>query len=104
MLPRESLRRDGSFSLRNQPPGTYRIDVESARFKRSRTTNIVLSTSSPGAVTIMLESGGTEGTVNVEGVTPLVHAESGEVSHSIQRRTIQELPVADRNFQQLMEL
>jgi hypothetical protein len=95
---------DGSFSLHNQPPGTYRVDVESAGFKRSTTTNVVLSTSTPGAVTIVLETGGTEGAVNVEGTTPLVQAESGEVSHSIQQRTIQELPVADRNFQALMEL
>src|SRR5690348_12402696 len=50
---------DGSFSLRNQPPGTYRLEVESAGFKRSTTNNIILSTSTPGTVTIVLEPGGT---------------------------------------------
>lgn len=95
---------DGSFSVRNLPLGTYRVDVESAGFKRSTTNNIVLSATAPGAVSIVLETGGAEGTVNVEGTTPVVQAESGEVSHSIQQRTIQELPVADRNYQQLMEL
>src|SRR5579872_1258250 len=95
---------DGAFTVVNLPPGTYRIDVDSAGFRRTA-TNVVLSATAPGAVNIALESGtAAEGTVHVEGTTPVVQAESGDISHSILQRTVQELPIADRNYQQLMEL
>jgi len=95
---------DGWFSVSNLPAGTYRIDIETAGYKRTTQQDIVLSATGTTPVNITLEPGNTNETVEIKGHSPSIQTEGGEVSVALGRRTIQELPVIDRNDQQLVEL
>ena len=93
---------DGSFSIAGLPPGTYRVDVVTAGFKRTTQHNIELSTTA--AVNIVLEAGNTNETVEIQGTSPATQDDNGEVGVGLGTRTIHELPVIDRNHQELTGL
>src|ERR1700681_644687 len=67
---------DGSFSIA-LPPGTYRVDVVTAGFKRTTQHNIELNTTA--AVNIVLEAGNTNETVEIQGTSPVTQDDNGEV-------------------------
>ena len=48
---------DGRFTIMSLPPGLYRVEVESAGFKRSSQHTIELVTGKPADFTIVLEGG-----------------------------------------------
>jgi hypothetical protein len=93
---------DGSFSIAGLPPGTYRVDVVTAGFKRTTQHNIELNTTA--AVNIVLEAGNTNETVEIQGTSPVTQDDNGEVGVGLGTRTIHELPVIDRNHQELTGL
>ncbi|MFB3825636.1 MAG: carboxypeptidase regulatory-like domain-containing protein [Bryobacteraceae bacterium] len=95
---------DGSFSIAGLAPGAYRVDVETAGFKRSSIQNVELSATAPAAVNITLEPGNINETVEIKGFAPTLQGQSGEVHLGLPDRTVRELPVIDRNFQQLVQL
>lgn len=95
---------DGSFSVSGLPPGTYRVDVETAGYKRTSQQNVELTTNTPETLNITLEAGSTTETVEIKGFTPVVQNHGGEVSVALGTRTVRELPVIDRNYQQLVGL
>src|SRR5215831_2223604 len=45
---------DGTFTIAGLPPGTYRIEVQSAGFKRTTQQNIVLTAGAPITFNIIL--------------------------------------------------
>jgi hypothetical protein len=95
---------DGSFSIAGLAPGTYRVDVETAGFKRSSLQNVQLSTTAPSTVNITLEAGNINETVEIKGTAPNLQTQSGQQALAIYDRTVRELPVIDRNWQELMSL
>jgi hypothetical protein len=95
---------DGTFTVSGLTPGTYRLDIETAGYKRTTQQNIVLNTTGTTPVNITLEPGNTNETVEIKGHSPSIQTQGGEVSTALGARTIQELPVIDRNHQQLVEL
>src|SRR4051812_18554460 len=95
---------DGAFTVSNLGPGTYRIDVETAGYKRTTQQNVELLTTGPTTVTIPMEPGNINETVEIRGHAPAVETEGGELSMAVDTRTLHELPVIDRNYQELMEL
>ena len=95
---------DGSFTVAGLPPGTYRVDVETAGFKRTSQQNIELTTTAPATVNITLEAGNMNETVEIKGTAPMIQTHNGELSLGVVDRTVRELPLIDRNFQQLVEL
>jgi hypothetical protein len=94
---------DGSFTISGLTPGTYRLDVVTAGYKRTTQQDVVLQAAG-NTVTITLERGNINETVEIKGHSPSIQTEGGEISVAIGNRTIRELPVADRNHQQLVEL
>jgi hypothetical protein len=95
---------DGSFTISNLPPGTYQLTVEVSGFKRLSQQNIVLTAGASIPVNLTLEAGGTQETVEVKGETPVVQDQNGQVARSYETRVLQQLPILDRNTQQLTEL
>lgn len=94
---------DGSFSVAGLAPGTYRIDVETAGFKRTSQQNIQLTTSAPASVNITLQAGNMNETVEIKGTAPVIETNNGAIDLGVDTRTLRELPVIDRNHQQLVE-
>jgi hypothetical protein len=95
---------DGTFSIAGLPPGTYRVDVETAGFKHTTRQDVELSAAGPGAVNITLEPGNVNETVEVRASSPAVESFGGQVAMGLNTRPARELPVEDRNFQQLIGL
>lgn len=94
---------DGGFSL-SLPAGTYRIDVETQGYKHTTQQNITLVAGPPQTLTITLEAGPMTETVEIKGHAPDIQTVGGEVAMGIDTRTLLELPVIDRNYQQLVQL
>ena len=94
---------DGGFSL-SLPPGTYRVDVESQGYKHTMQRDITLVAGPPQQITMTLEVGPMSETVEIKGHTPAIQTTGGEVGMGIDTRTLKELPVIDRNYQQLAQL
>ncbi len=95
---------DGSFSISGLPPGTYRLDVEVSGYKHTSQRDIELTTSGPATLNITMEAGSVNEIVEVQAHAPVVQSNGGEVSISEGTRTVRELPVIDRNHQQLIGL
>lgn len=95
---------DGSFSVAGLPAGTYRVEVESAGFKRMAQQNIELTATGPVNLTIAMEPGAMQETVEIKGKTPMVQDGSGEVSNAFATRSLREYPVIDRNHQEIVKL
>ncbi len=94
---------DGGFSL-SLPPGTYRVDVETQGYKHTTQRDITLVAGPPQQITITMEVGPMPETVEIKGHTPAIQTVGGEVGMGIDTRTLKELPIIDRNYQQLAEL
>ncbi len=94
---------DGTFTITALVPGAYRIEVEIAGYKRTSAQDVQLNTGSNN-VNLTLQPASTTETVEIKGQAPVTQTESGEVATSLGTRTIQELPVIDRNYQALTGL
>lgn len=95
---------DGGFAVTGLPPGTYRIDVETQGYKHTTQQNVTLAAGGPTPINITLEAGSMNDTVELRGHTPAVQAATGEAGLAIDTRDAHELPVIDRNYQQLVGL
>jgi len=95
---------DGGFTISNLGPGVYRVDVETAGYKRTTQQNVELLTTGPTTITVRMEPGSINETVEVRGHSPAIDTDGGEISTAIDTRTLQELPIIDRNYQELIGL
>ncbi len=95
----------GDFVFANVTPGTYTVEVSLESFKTLKRSGIAVS---PGARlslgTLTLEVGGAAETVEVKGQAPQVQASSGERSFSVTTAEVTNLPIATRNFADLINL
>ena len=95
----------GDFVLANVTPDTYTVEVTLDAFKTLKRSGIAVS---PGARlslgTLALEVGGTAETVIVKGEAPQVQSSSGERSFSVTTAEVTNLPIATRNFADLINL
>jgi hypothetical protein len=95
---------DGTFTIVSLPPGTYRIEIESAGFKRASQQNIELVAGTAQEITIVLEGGEAATTVEAQATTRTIQDDNGEIAKSLGQYTINELLVLDRNYQAYMDL
>jgi hypothetical protein len=92
---------DGSFSLAGIAPGTYRVEVESAGYKRASQNSVALTAGSTAALNIALEAGSITETVEIKAVAPGVQSDSVERGMGLGTKPVRETPVVDRNHDQL---
>ena len=94
---------DGTFSISGLAPGTYRVDVETAGYRRTSQQSVEL-TAGGATVNITIEPGSSNETVEIQAAAPNTQSENGQIATAINTREVQELPVAGRNYQQLVGL
>ncbi len=95
---------DGSFSIPNLAVGTYTITVKADGFKTATVEQVKIDIGREYALNLKLEIGSVEETVVVTGGTDIVNSTSGEISSTVSRREILELPLNGRNPLSLVAL
>jgi hypothetical protein len=95
---------DGSFTLSGLAPGSYRVEIESAGFKRASQQNVELVAGGPAEVNIVLEPGDAQTTVEATATTRTIQDDSGQIAKSLGPTILTQLPVQDRNHQELIGL
>jgi hypothetical protein len=94
---------DGSFAINGVPPGTYQLDVETQGYKHATQHGLVLPPQGT-SFKITLEAGSMNETVEIRGTSPTVETQNGEMNLGIETRQVREIPIIDRNYQQLAGL
>ncbi|MCU1262974.1 MAG: Cna domain protein, partial [Bryobacterales bacterium] len=95
---------DGNFVVADLAPGSYRISVEASGFKRLSQQDVVVQAGTPIRLALVLDTGSANETVEVGADASLIQDDSAQIGKSYSSRAIRELPLLDRNFQQLSEL
>jgi hypothetical protein len=89
----------GNYTIPFLPPGTYNVTVEKSGFANVVRENIRLEIAQTATVDIDL--GVTAGTVNVNvdsSETPILQTETSNLETTIEQKLIEDLPTADRNI------
>ncbi|HEX5432210.1 MAG TPA: TonB-dependent receptor, partial [Bryobacteraceae bacterium] len=97
---RVTVNPDGSFSA-NLAPGTYRVEVERNGRRQTATQNLEIAAGANSQMTMQIEGGANGETVQIEAQAPALEDEPPAVGRAYSTRSIRELPVFDRNYQEL---
>ncbi len=74
-------------------PGTYQVVIEAQGFKKSVRDNVVVEINSAVQVSIPLEVGGAEETVNVTADVPAINTENASLGLVVDSRRLEDLPL-----------
>lgn len=91
----------GIYVINGLKVGNYRVTAEISGFKRAVIELLSVSAQSRVRVDFQLNAGDVNDAVTIALDTPLIEKESSSLAQSISEEQIRELPVAQRNFQQL---
>jgi len=83
----------GNYTLSQLPVGPYELSVAVAGFKKFVRKNIIVNVAETYRVDVVLEVGSASESVTVMDAAPLLKTESGELSHTVDTNTMNNLPV-----------
>ncbi len=92
----------GNFNLNFLRAGTYIVTVESAGFQRLQRDNVTVRTTESVRLDLTLQVGMVTETVTVTAETPLLQSEQATLGHVVEEETITSIPLATRNFTQIL--
>src|SRR5438128_1915902 len=88
---------DGSYRFSLVPPGTYTVDIQAANFTHVRAAGLVVEASQTVAFSVKLELAKGSEVIEVTEHAPLVQTATSDLSTQIDRETILNAPLADRD-------
>ncbi|PHY10079.1 MAG: hypothetical protein CK533_11580 [Acidobacterium sp.] len=91
----------GEYQIRNVPPGRYSVTAELSGFGTATVPVLELRVGQNATVPLALKVGALAETITVTGESPLVDITSSEVAGNVDRRQMEELPLAGRNWMEL---
>ncbi len=94
----------GEYQFLNLLPGPYRVDVEQAGFKKTSSSNIEVTVSGTARADISMQVGDVSQSVEISSAAPLLQTENANLSHVVNTRSVEELPVNGRNIMNLIAL
>jgi hypothetical protein len=94
----------GEYYLTNLPPGSYRVEIEKAGFKKLIKPDVILHVQDALEINFEMTLGSASQSVTVEAGAPLVNTESATVSTVIDRAFVDNIPLNGRSFQTLIML
>ena len=94
---------DGSFTIPDLSPGTYRVDVEASGFKRTSQQDVRIDPGSPVRLQVTMQAGSASETVEVAAEASLIQDDSAQVSRQYNTRFVREVPLQERNHQLIPE-
>ena len=94
----------GEYVAPSMPTGTYAITVDKAGFQKLNRAGVILTSASTITVELQLAIGSETQTVEVTAQVPLLQAQTGAVSNLVDSQQMVDLPLATRNFSDLVLL
>ena len=88
---------EGNYTLLYLTPGTYEVTVEANGYKKLIRQGVEVRVGDKLTLSLALEVGEMQATVNVTSEAPLLQTASASVGQVIDRRRISELPLSDGN-------
>jgi hypothetical protein len=95
---------DGAYRFMNLVPGSYKLDVEHAGFKRYTRDQIPVNVEAAVRVDMNLQVGEVTQSVEVTAQAALLQTENASLSQVVSARSVQELPLNGRNVLNLVGL
>ena len=96
---------EGRFVFPTVPPGSYKLTIEAAGFKKQERTGLLLVANDKLTLgDIVLQVGAASETVTVTAEATLVQAESAERSYAVQGEIVQNIAVNGRGFVNLASI
>lgn len=97
--------RAGQFSLALLPPGSYQVSVGATGFKQLWFENVVVGITQTTHIDAELSVGpGPEASLTIRPKPALTHADGPTLGRIVDSRAVSELPLATRNYTQLLAL
>jgi hypothetical protein len=90
----------GNYTLTQLPAGTYEVSIAVPGFKKFTRAGLQVQVAVTLRIDITLEVGATSESVTVTEAAPLLNTESGELSHNVTSKTLDDLPLAGVGAQQ----
>src|SRR5687767_15053156 len=94
----------GAYVIPLLPPGLYTVSAESTGFAKTVRNTVLVRITETESLDFALQLGSVAESVTVSASVSLVQAETSAEGRVIERRTISALPLATRNFTQLLGL
>jgi hypothetical protein len=94
----------GNYKIVGLPPGRYELVVELTGFTRSTQSEVILRIAQEIMLNAILKLAGLQEAVTVTGESPIIETTKSSLGTTISTRTIEELPIAGRNFSTLAQL
>lgn len=88
---------NGAFTIPALNVGIYTVTVTLTGFKTAILKDVQVSAGAPGTVRAVLEIGGIQETVVVQGATEVIQTQSAAASTTVNTRSITSLPVGNRS-------
>ncbi len=92
---------DGLYRIVDLAAGSYEVRVEKAGFKTTVSSNVTLHVGETSRVDATLQIGMVEQRVEVTSGAVLVNTEEARVTHIVEQKQLEELPLVRRNIYQL---
>lgn len=83
----------GEFNFTNLPPGTYRLEVTAAGFKRFLRQNMILSASATIRADVALQLGQVSETIEVTAAISMIQTDDAKVTTQVDNKLVDELPL-----------
>jgi hypothetical protein len=88
----------GNYSVTHLVPDIYSVKVEGQGFKASESKGVVVSADTSVNIDVKLEIGGATEVVEVTSEAPQLKTDRADVSTTFSERTVESLPIYNRNF------
>jgi Carboxypeptidase regulatory-like domain/TonB dependent receptor-like, beta-barrel len=94
----------GDYEMMHLVPGVYTVTSEMKGFKKTVVADVTVRVSTTTTANVRMAVGAVTQSVRVTAATPLLDTTSGTVGTVVNSQSTVQLPLATRNFTQLMEL
>jgi hypothetical protein len=94
----------GDYTFTLLPVGHYSVTVKAPGFQSSVTKDLSVEAGDRARNDVHLSAGSEATTIEVQGTTPLLQADSATVSSTVTAQAVQDLPLNGRNFVQLVQI
>jgi hypothetical protein len=95
---------NGNFSVTQLPPGTYKLVVTAAGFSKTELPDVKVNVTETTTVNVPVKVGQITESVTVTGAASQIQLSSATTGQTLQSATINNLPLATRNFLTLLTL